>query len=235
MELNTQARQRTRSAQNKQPRASLKTPNRRHLVHGSEGNHRPHGREATMTAVLDAATTLFATRGPASVSVRDIAMAAGVNHALVHRHFGTKQGVLRAVLERTVQQIAAATSEITDSRVSLRQRFQFVAEHEDYWRVLARAILDNENPRTLQRDFPNVQRMIALLRTEQQQPRARQKHASSLAPTDPRIVVGAISALIMGWLLFEPFLLLATGLDEEDRQGVREQVVLMLQTMIEHA
>src|SRR5262245_19569221 len=105
---------------------------------------RPRGREAVMAAVLDAATTLFSARGPASVSVRDIAAAAGVNHALVHRHFGSKQEVLRAVLERTVQEIAAATSEIADSRISLQQRFKVVAEHGDYWRVLARASLDNE-------------------------------------------------------------------------------------------
>src|SRR5262245_29363759 len=105
---------------------------------------RPRGREAVMAAVLDAAMTLFAARGPAAVSVRDIAAAAGVNHALVHRHFGTKQEVLQAVLERTVQEIAAATSEIADSRISLQQRFKVVAEHGDYWRVLARASLDNE-------------------------------------------------------------------------------------------
>ncbi len=184
-----------------------------------------------MAAVLDAATKLFATRGPASVSVRDIAAAARVNHALVHRHFGAKHDVLRAVLERAVEEIAVATNEIADSRASLRERFKFVAEHEDYWRVLARAILDNENPRTLQRDFPNVRRMIELLQAEQQQPHAQQQHALPLGPVDARIVVGAISALSMGWLLFEPFLLIATGLDAEDRHKVREQVIQMLQDM----
>jgi AcrR family transcriptional regulator len=186
-----------------------------------------------MTAVLDAATTLFATRGPATVSVRDIAAAAGVNHALVHRHFGTKQEVLQAVLERAVQEIAAATDEIADRRVNLQQRFQIVAEHEAYWRALARAILDNEDPRMLQRDFPNVRRMLELLQAEQQQPRSRRKQTPPPAPVDARIVVGTISALIMGWLLFEPFLLAATGLDKEDREKVRGQIIRLLQTITE--
>lgn len=194
---------------------------------------RPRGREEIMTAVLDAATALFATRGPASVSVRDIAAAAGVNHALVHRHFGTKQEVLRAVLERMVQEMAAATNEITDSRISLQERFKLTAEHEAYWRTLARAILDHEDPRTLQRDFPNIRRMLALLQAKQQQPRARRKHTLPPTPVDPRVVIGTISALIMGWLLFEPFLLLATELDGEDREKVRGQVVQVLQTMME--
>jgi hypothetical protein len=44
-----------------------------------------------------------------------------------------------------------------------------------------------------------------------------------------------MSALLMGWLLFEPFLLVATELDQEDRQKVRDQVVLMLQAMTAHA
>jgi AcrR family transcriptional regulator len=188
-----------------------------------------------MAAVLDAAMTLFATRGPASVSVRDIAAAAGVNHALIHRHFGSKQEVLRAVLERAVNEMAATINEIADSRVSLERRFKVVAEHEAYWRALARAILDGENPRTLQHDFPNVRRMIELLRAEQQRPRAQQDQVPALPPLDARVVVGTISALILGWLVFEPFLLVATELDQQDPQKVREHVVLMLQAMMARA
>jgi hypothetical protein len=101
--------------------------------------------------------------------------------------------------------------------------------------VLARAILDNENPRMLQREFPNVRRMIDLLQTEHQQSRTQQQQSPPAAPLDPRVVVGAMSALLMGWLLFEPFLLVATELDQEDRQKVRDQVVLMLQAMTAHA
>src|SRR5262245_53478169 len=135
---------RSQVSMKEQPRVPESMPRAARRADSSGRSQRPRGREAVMAAVLDAATTLFAARGPASVSVRDIAAAAGVNHALVHRHFGSKQEVLRAVLERTVQEIAAATSEIADSRISLQQRFKVVAEHGDYWRVLARASLDNE-------------------------------------------------------------------------------------------
>ena len=58
-------------------------------------------------ALLDAAATLFSARGPASVSVRDIAAHAGVNHGLVHRHFGSKQALVAGVLERGAREIAA--------------------------------------------------------------------------------------------------------------------------------
>src|SRR5262249_19097860 len=108
---------------------------------------RPRGREAVMAAVLDAAMTLFAARGPASVSVRDIAAAAGVNHALVHRHFGSKQEVLRAVLERAAHELAATATTITESRGGIAQLFAASAERATYWQALARAMLDGENPR----------------------------------------------------------------------------------------
>ncbi|HKA54328.1 MAG TPA: helix-turn-helix domain-containing protein, partial [Candidatus Binatia bacterium] len=126
---------------------------------------RPRGREAVMAAVLDAATTLFAARGPAAVSVRDVAAAAGVNHALVHRHFGSKQAVLRAVLERAAYELAAVAATITETQGGIAQLFAASAERATYWRALARAILDGENPRALQRDFPTVRRMIELLQT----------------------------------------------------------------------
>lgn len=212
-----------------------RTRSRRKSANGADRSQRPRGREAVMAAVLDAATTLFATRGPASVSVRDIAAAAGVNHALVHRHFGSKQEVLRAVLERTVREVAAIAAEITDARAGMGRLFAASAAHETYWRALARALLDGENPRTLQRDFPTVRRLIALLQAAHKQRRhPPDQHPPSLA-RDVRVVVGALCALMLGWLVFEPFLLTATGLEQHDREDVRGQVIHMLQTMIELA
>ena len=59
---------------------------------------KPRGREQIRSAVLTATSALVAERGPDGFSVRDIAARAGVNHALVHRHFGTKADVLEQML-----------------------------------------------------------------------------------------------------------------------------------------
>jgi AcrR family transcriptional regulator len=213
-------------------RAHGKTQRGTQSTDGADRTQRPHGREEVMAAVLDAATALFATRGPASVSVRDIAAAASINHALVHRHFSSKQEVLRAVLEQTVQEVAAIAAEITDAHAGIGRLFAASAAHETYWRGLARALLDGENPRTLQRDFPTVHRLITLLQPDGQQRRRRPHQSASSGSRDVRVVVGALCALMLGWLVFEPFLLVATGLDQEDQAKVREQVVLMLQAMM---
>jgi AcrR family transcriptional regulator len=225
----------TRTSEQVRTQVSKSTRTIMHPAQLAERGPRPHGREAVMAAVLDAAMTLFAARGPASVSVRDIAAAAGVNHALVHRHFGSKQAVLRAVLERAAYELAAVAATITDSQGGIAQLFAASAERATYWRALARAILDGENPRALQRDFPTVHRMIELLQAEHRQPRKHVDSHSSPPPLDARLIVGTTSALTLGWLLFEPLLLAATGLDQCDREKVREQVIHMLQTMIARA
>ena len=43
-----------------------------------------------VAAVLESAADLFAERGPAATSIRDIASRSKVNHGLIHRHFGNK-------------------------------------------------------------------------------------------------------------------------------------------------
>ena len=57
----------------------------------------PRGDSAvTRQVILAAARELFAAHGVDGVSVRQIAAKAGVNHALVHRYFGTKDEMVAA-------------------------------------------------------------------------------------------------------------------------------------------
>ena len=59
-----------------------------------------------MAAVLESAADLFAERGPAATSIRDIAARSSVNHGLIHRHFGSKDGLVGAVLDHLGQHLA---------------------------------------------------------------------------------------------------------------------------------
>lgn len=56
--------------------------------------------EATRTAILDAAEKLFAERGFAGTSMRELARAANTSQALLHHHFGTKAALYEAVKQR---------------------------------------------------------------------------------------------------------------------------------------
>lgn len=195
---------------------------------------KPRGREAVMKATIQAATELFAARGPASVSIRDIAQAARINHALIHRHFGSKRSVLRAVLKQTVDAVAAISGEITPNHLGMTRLFNISAEHAHYWRALARAILDGENPGSIQSEYPTVQRIIELLRAgRRHRPRVSPNKRGEPVVLDERIIAGTIIAVMLGWLLFEPFLLQATGLDRSDREKIRGGVVHVMDALID--
>ena len=67
-------------------------------------------RRQTRTALLDAAAALFAERGIADSSVDAIAEAAGRTSGALYDHFGSKDGLLFALLEGWVDDVAAVMS-----------------------------------------------------------------------------------------------------------------------------
>jgi AcrR family transcriptional regulator len=54
----------------------------------------------TKERILDAAEALFARQGFAATSLRNVIAEAGVNLAAIHYHFGSKEGLIRALLAR---------------------------------------------------------------------------------------------------------------------------------------
>ena len=69
---------------------------------------------ATREAILDAAEPLFAERGFGESNLREIAREAGVTRSLIHHHFGSKEGLWHAVVERRFQEYARAQHAILD-------------------------------------------------------------------------------------------------------------------------
>jgi AcrR family transcriptional regulator len=59
----------------------------------------------TRERILDAATRLFAVSDSTGASLRAIARAAGVNSALIHYHFGSREGLFEAAILRALQPI----------------------------------------------------------------------------------------------------------------------------------
>src|SRR5437763_10922665 len=87
--------------------------------------------------LIDAALRLLVTRPVAGVSVRDIGAEAGVNHGLVHRHFGSKEGLIRAAVERAARMVYTSD---TPARASWF--FERLREHPELAILVARACLD---------------------------------------------------------------------------------------------
>lgn len=62
----------------------------------------------TKTRLLDAAEKLFSERGFVATSLRDVTRAAGTNLAAVNYHFGSRQGLIRALFDRRLGPLNAA-------------------------------------------------------------------------------------------------------------------------------
>ena len=72
------------------------------------------GGDAVREALLQTARRLFLAHGFASVSIRQIAAAAGSSPATVHYHFGDKLGLYRAMLETAMAPVVAALQRLSD-------------------------------------------------------------------------------------------------------------------------
>jgi len=68
----------------------------------------------TATALLDAAEAEFAENGIDSASLRSIMRAAGANSAAVHYHYGSREALARAVLDRILEPLQRRRLELLD-------------------------------------------------------------------------------------------------------------------------
>jgi AcrR family transcriptional regulator len=155
-------------------------------------------------AICKATADLFAERGPAAVSGRDIAARAQVNYGLIHRHFGNRKELQRVVMERLAADLAGAFNEGLRAG---RSPIEVLAEYPTYWRALARAALDGEDLATLQDEHPVIEDILSLLRGESQEAEVDQADRMSVA-----IVAGAL----LGWAVFGPFLRSALEIENVD-------------------
>lgn len=165
----------------------------------------PTGRDEVIAAILDSAAEMFAERGPAAASIRDIAARARVNHGLVFRHFGTKEQLVAAVLDY----LAANLTTLTDAEASASEIETATTRH---LRVIARALLDGFAVGQLQSSFPAAARLLDGIRPQHD--------------NDDSARLGAANAiaLLLGWQLFEPFVRSATGLNDLPRDKLRESI-----------
>jgi TetR/AcrR family transcriptional regulator len=105
----------------------------------------------TPDVILDAAEDLFAKQGFAATSVKQIGAAAGVNPALIHYYFGSKEGLYRALLRRLFeaimsgagQRLGEAPTPEAAVRAIVRTQSETMVAHPSYPRLLGRELVDH--------------------------------------------------------------------------------------------
>jgi len=95
--------------------------------------------------ILDRAEELFSDKGYAATSIRRIADESGVNPALVHYYFGHKKLLLQSVLDRALEPMVLAISEMKDGPESSPEviaslLISMAANHPNIPRLLIREV-----------------------------------------------------------------------------------------------
>ncbi len=116
-------------------------------------NLRSRDSEATRCAALDAAQRLFAEKGFAGVSMREIASVSGISQSLIYYHFGNKEGLYSAVKERLMQEGLRSVLPLPPDgspdapahpAVCIRTAYNLISGNEDLTRLIAWSHLERE-------------------------------------------------------------------------------------------
>ena len=111
---------------------------------------------STKARILADAEAVFATKGFAGASTREIAARAAVNISSLHYHWKSKEtlyyAVFQNIYDRIVELVRLAIPETIDGRVSGRRiiedamgaLFDFFADHPNVPKLLVRRLLENE-------------------------------------------------------------------------------------------
>ncbi|QIX26561.1 TetR/AcrR family transcriptional regulator [Nocardioides sp. JQ2195] len=162
-------------------------------------------RARVVQRLVEAARPLFASRGPAAVSLREVARAADVNYGLIYQYVGTKDDLLKLVLQRSSEDYAERFSraESTDDAIGLLMR----PKSSEYVRMVARSILEGRDPAAILGRSPAMAELSRRIADDVVAP--GDEHV------DSRVQVAALTSAALGWGLFGSFVKDITGLDDQ--------------------
>jgi AcrR family transcriptional regulator len=186
---------------------------------------RPIGKTNVTAAVISAAGELFSRHGFDGVSIRDIAKKARVNHGLIHRHFGSKENLWQKTLQTMADAMLADVVGTRNLNELLQKSFQSLKKHENFWRILARTILDGYNTGNMHDRYPIARLLIERVTAEIEAGALRED-------IDPKILVAIMFSFSCGFIMYDPFILAATGLDCINPVEAREKILSAALTLI---
>jgi AcrR family transcriptional regulator len=99
-------------------------------------------REETRARIISAALRCFGAQGYAATSVRAIAQEAGVAQGLMYSHFASKEALLQAIFQQSIQDVyesfaLADSGDLTGGPVErlIRAAFTMLRDKIDFWRL----------------------------------------------------------------------------------------------------
>jgi len=168
----------------------------------------------TRSAILEAAERRLLDGGPDAIRLQEIAAAAGISHPAILHHFGSREGLVEAMVLRGIaglqaQFLAGWPSAKEPDVEGVLERFYEVASHRGMARMLAWLILSGQSYRTMKTGLlkPAAERMHAgrVRRAQRDRRRPPELEDSLFAATH-------LFILVLGDSLFGPSIRRAMGL-----------------------
>ena len=168
---------------------------------------KPHGREEVENALIEAAADLFSKNGIHSVSIREIASHAGVNHGLVHSYFGSKDNLRQRTREYLLKNLWKSKIDFTDFNSALISGDQVLGKDKRFMSFILREVTDNVKDKgPVSNKFPYVEKVVELVKKEQE-------NGKMNSHIDPYTLVVGLIAMRISFITFRRFLLPAAGKD----------------------
>jgi AcrR family transcriptional regulator len=206
-------------------RSQKKTSDRENKTKTNPTGVIPYGREAVKKAILDATEKLLLKKSPNKITVREIAEAAKIKHPLIHRHFGTKEEVIAATHARGIAKAERKLAGIKNLEGSIGAIFALVKKNKFRHIAVSRAMLDGIDPRAIPIEIPAMKRLLELVKK-------RCEESDSEPPFTPELITAVLAAAILGWFLYEPFLLVGTNQEDKKQNEIHKTVVAFLEEML---
>jgi len=189
-------------------------------------------RQTAQDKLLHAATALFAEKGFAKTSTREICMAAGVNVAAIHYHYGDKAGLYKAVLRQPIDAVVAQLAQFDDPAMGLEASLQrFLSAMLSPWSDdQTSTLVMRLHLREMVDPTPEYKAMVALAVLPQHEALARMlaRHVGAIKPDDAlRQLAFALVAMVNDYAMSREFMevlapTLVTG------PGARDKVLARL-------
>ena len=187
----------------------------------------PRGKQQVQRALIDAGIKLFSERGMKNVSVRELADEARVNHSLLFRHFGNKDGLIKVVFEERFEKMGVFNdSQLTDGEKMLETSIRAVMQDEQLWRLMTFAALEGGD--WILRSIPSPYIQATLSQLEKSQ-----NEGSIYNGVEASVLLGSGFALGLGWAVFRKILMSMAGAQNRDFEELRVQVDKLWEDLLE--
>ncbi|MGW0017125.1 TetR/AcrR family transcriptional regulator [Rhodococcus sp. NPDC003382] len=185
------------------------------------------GTSGAQEAILLAAADLFARKGPAKVTLREVAAAADVSYGLIHRFYRTKENLLVAVMELLVGYGGERLSGEKDVYDAIDNSIGADLDSGQFGRMLMWSIFEGIEPDRLlgEARARGYRTHIDALWKDPVEPHVR-------AEFDSSVVAALIGVVGSAWDLYEPYMIELADRRWRSREDLRQEVTELLKLLV---